>query len=154
MASFGRQTIGVATGNPILVNADGRTDGYKHAGVTIDWATVTAVTGSDVTLADGKVVMVGDKFLRYGTVLDVITASGKYGPVNTAATDGRQVMERGQSYILDHSVVMSSLGSDHPPVLDDGLVFWDRIVKDGTNEPTSANILIAFPDLRLVRETN
>lgn len=152
MASFGRNTVGVATGNPIMVSADGLTGEFKHAGVTIDWATVTAV-GSDTTLTDGTVVKSGDKYLRYGTVLDVITASGKYGPVHTGVVDGREAMARGQSYILNRTVVMSDLGSDHPPVLEGGLVWWDRVVKDGANEPTSANILTAFPNIRLVRET-
>lgn len=266
MASFGRNTVGVATGNPIMVLADGLTDGFKHAGITIDWATITAVSGANATLADGTVVKVGDKSIRYGTVLDLIGTSevqtltftggptgggaiitlpasgsdaaqvttsvsaiataadmaaalnalgrlapngasvartgagtagdpyiytitfanrlgdvpqltstntftggtapttthgtttagsgtGKYGPANTAATDGRAVLERGQSYILNTTVVESSLGSDHAPVFDEGLVWWDRVLKDGLNEPTSANILAAFPAIRLVRES-
>jgi hypothetical protein len=155
MGSFGRTVTG-QTGNPIEVIADGRTDGFKTAGVTIDWSTVTAVSGSDATLLDGTVVKVGDKYIRYGTVLDVITASGKYGPVNTAGSDGREAMARGQSYILNRTVVMSEIGSDHPPVFDAGTVFLDRLLTNeavgSAGNPTLANVLTAFPGLIIVRD--
>lgn len=49
----------------------------KAVGVTVDAATVTA---------DSK----GHKYLLNGTILSKIDASGKYGPYDAAATDGRQ----------------------------------------------------------------
>ena len=39
----------------------------KVAGITMDWSTVTAVSGSAVTLKDGTVIPIGAKYLRYGT---------------------------------------------------------------------------------------
>ena len=153
MSSFGRQTVGTATGNPIQVLADGRTEGFKTGGVTIDWSTVTAVSGSDATLTDGTVVKIGDKYLRYGTILDKITASGKYGPANTGAADGREALARGDSFILNETVVMSEIGSDHVPCFDSGLVFEDRLLTNenvgSANNPTRANVLTAFPGIRL-----
>lgn len=155
-SSYGRKTGLGTTGNLIQVNADGRTDWYKMHGVTIDWTTVTAVAGADATLADGTVVKIGDKYIRYGKVLAKITASGKYGPAATGAADGRQTLTRGSCFILDRTVVESHLGSDHPPVLEGGPVFADRIASNenvaGETNPTDASILAAFPSLRYVRE--
>jgi len=255
MSTYGQQTIGT-TGSPIQVNADGRTDGFKHCGVTIDWSLITAVS-ADTTLLDGTIVKNGDKYIRYGTVLDLIgtaevqtidlsagddptagsftltyggqttaaiawnasaaavqtafealnnveqgdavvtksgfvytftfashignagaitvgsgsltgatsvtvtettagTGNGKYGPVKTNASDGRQAMARGESYILNRTVVYSNLGSDHPPVLEAGTVWQARLVTNealpGDNNPTLANILTAFPGLRLAKD--
>lgn len=160
MGTYGRTVI-ATTGNPITVIADGRTDWFKVGGVTIDWTTVTAVSGADKTLADGTIVKIGDKYIRYGTVLCKITASGKYGPNDTGASDGRQTLTRGECYILNQTVVMSALGSDHPPVFDGGTVFADRLVNlaiqptggtESTGSSTLANILAAFPRVTPVKD--
>lgn len=156
MASYGRNVI-ATTGNKVAVSADGMPE-WKVGGVTIDWATVTAVSGSDATLADGTVVKVGDKYLRYGTVLDVIASTanggtvGKYGPVLTTATDGRQTMARGESFILNETAVMSELGSDHSAVVEGGKVWSGRLLVGGTGEPTLATVETAFPNLFLVKD--
>jgi hypothetical protein len=42
---------------------------YKAGGVTLDWSTVSAVSGADKTLTDDRVVKIGEKFIRYGTVI-------------------------------------------------------------------------------------
>lgn len=63
---FGTSTI-ATTGTNMRVSADGCPE-WKIGGVTIDWADVTAVA-SDTTLPDGTVILTGDKYLRYGTVL-------------------------------------------------------------------------------------
>ncbi|AJW76992.1 head decoration protein [Marinitoga sp. 1155] len=52
-------------------------DHYVMLGCVIDSSTVTA--DSD-----------GDKILKAGTILGKITASGKFGPYDSTATDGRQ----------------------------------------------------------------
>lgn len=257
MGSYGRNVI-ATTGNPVRVIADGRTDGFKARGVTIDWSTVTAVA-ADTTLTDGTVVKSGDKYLRYGTILDLIATAevqtidlsggddptggtftitydgettaaiaynasaaavqaalealpnvnqgdvvvtkagfvytltfagvlgnvpvvtvddgeltsggaitvtiatgtagagtGLYGPVDTTASDGRQAMARGESFILDRTVVLSALGSDHPPVFDRGTIYRNRLVVNeyvgGVNAPTLANVLTAFPGIQLVSD--
>jgi hypothetical protein len=80
------------------------------------------------------------------------TGNGKYGPIDTTATDGRQTMTRGECFILNETVVESELGSDHPAVIEGGLVWADRLLVNGTNQPTLANLLTAFPALQLVKD--
>lgn len=67
MSTFGRQVLS-STGIPLQVSADGAPV-RRPGGITIDWATVTAVSGSDETYGDGTVVAVGKKGLPYGTIL-------------------------------------------------------------------------------------
>lgn len=42
------------------------------AGITIDWSTVAAVSGADVTLPDGEKIRIGEKYLRYGQCMAMI----------------------------------------------------------------------------------
>jgi hypothetical protein len=69
---FGRTLLPNNTIVPTRVSADG-SPLYKVGGVTIDWSSVTAVSGSDVTLPDGSVIKIGQKYLRYGQILTKIT---------------------------------------------------------------------------------
>lgn len=72
MAAFGRQTL-IAAGNQIQVTADGKPE-WKTGGVTIDWNTVVAISGSDFQIPiELTTVPVGQKYLRYGQVLTKIT---------------------------------------------------------------------------------
>lgn len=64
---------------------------YITGGVTIDKATVAA--GSD-----------GHKVLKAGSIICEVTASGKYGPFDAAATDGRQTPALGKCFILAKTV--------------------------------------------------
>lgn len=45
---------------------------WLAGGITIDWSTVSAVSGSDVTLPDGEKIRIGEKYLRYGQVMAMI----------------------------------------------------------------------------------
>lgn len=157
MSTFGQTTVDTI-GRSIQVSADGKPE-MKTAGVSIDWSTVTAVSGSDVTYLDGVVVKVGEKALRYGQVLNIITASGKYGPYDPAASDGREVVPvNGTSFIVNETIREDEVASDHPPVLEGGKVFLNRIIQSGVAThtlaagPTLAELLAAFPRLRLVRD--
>lgn len=150
MATFGRRTVGGGSGQTIMVTADGKPE-WKHGGITVDWSTVTAL-GAD-TVVDGRTILTGDKYLRYGTVVGKITANGKYGPIDTTAVDGRQTATRGSVYVLNETVVLSDPNSDHPPVFEGGRVYRDRLNIAGANQITEANFLAAFPRITLVRET-
>lgn len=157
MSTFGRTTL-EQLGRSIQVSSDGFPE-FKTAGVTIDWATVAAVAGSDVTWLDNFVVKVGEKALRYGQVITKITASGKYGPYDPAAVDGRQTLARGSAYVLNESYKEDDTASDHPPgAFDGGHVFLDRILHSGGGAaslaagPTEANLLTTFPRLILTRD--
>jgi hypothetical protein len=68
MSTYGRQVL-ATTGRPVqtLANLD-RAD-WVVGGITLDWATVTAVASADETYGDGTVVAVGKKGLPFGTIL-------------------------------------------------------------------------------------
>jgi hypothetical protein len=152
--AYGRQILGTI-GTSIQVSADGKPV-PKMAGVTIDWATVAAVTGTDVTVGDGLTVKVGEKYLRYGQVLPKITASGKYGPYDPAAADGRQTPVRGQCYVLNRTALANEPADEYPEVIEGGRVWLARILQAGTGTaslaagPTRAVLDPLFPDFRYV----
>lgn len=157
--AYGRQVIGTV-GTSIQVSADGKPV-PKLAGVTIDWATVTAVSGADVTLADGVVVKIGDKYLRYGQVIARITATGKYGPYDPAAGDGREIAPvRGRAYIVNRTALALEPADDHPEVIEGGRVWRARIIQSEAAThtlalgPTFVELCAAFPDLRFVEATS
>jgi hypothetical protein len=149
---------------PLQVLAGGEAQ-WKAVGATIDWSTVVAVTGSPVTLPDGTVVPVGRKYLRLGQVMCRITATGKFGPYDFAAADGRQVCARGDCFILNETILelgaTPDLGTvrptDHPGFLEGGLMWETRILATtGThslaNGPTFAELYAAMPLVRAVRQ--
>lgn len=157
MTSFGRQSVG-STGINLQVAADGLPE-MKPGGVTLDWSTVAAVSGSDQTYPDGTVVKVGRKGLRLGQPLCKITATGKYGPYDPAASDGREILKRGDCYILNESWLEAPLfgiatgQNAHPPVLEGGLVWKARLLATtGTHSlaagPTFTELEAVFPRLR------
>lgn len=149
--TYGR-TVLETTGRPILVSADGRPD-WKVGGLTIDWSTVAAVSGSDVTTPDGRVVKIGEKYLRYGQVLNRITASGKYGPADTTLANGQELTGGGsQSFILNETLLEKDPGSDHPAAFDGGAVWPDRLLVGTGNAPTLAAVLAALPRLSFAKD--
>jgi hypothetical protein len=156
MPGFGRAVVDTV-GRSIQVSADGHPE-TKAAGLTVDWGTVAAQTGSDVTWLDGVTIRVGEKGLRYGQVLALITATGYYGPFDPAAGDGRQTLARDKAYIVNESMRQDDRASDHPPALYGGLCYQGRIIQAGTGTaslaagPTLAALQAAFPRLALVTE--
>jgi hypothetical protein len=86
------------------------------------------------------------------------TGTGLWGPYDPAATDGRATLERGSAYIMNSTMKEDEVASNYPDAFEGGLVFLSRIIQAGTgtaslaNGPTLANLLTAFPRLRLVRE--
>lgn len=88
---YGRTVLSNNTIFPTRVSADGKPL-YKAGGITIDWANVAAVSGSNATLPDGSIVLIGQKYLRYGQVMckqvvaeiQTITLTG--GPTAGSAT--------------------------------------------------------------------
>lgn len=158
--TYGRQTLS-STGIPLQVSADGHPE-WKSGGVTIDWSTVTA-EAAERTLADGTVVAAGAKCIELGTVLAKITASGKYGPAKSTASDGREALARGSCYVLNESVTelgplaMGEAPTDHPAVFDGGKVWRARLniaganpTSIGGNEPTANAFETAFPRIAFV----
>jgi hypothetical protein len=149
MGSFGRQVLGtIGTSIGVLATEEHH---RKPGGVTIDWATVAAVAGADFTQEDGLTVPIGDKMLRYGQLITRITASGKYGPYDPAAADGRQTLTKGAAFVVEKTVVEKDVKSDHPSVIDGGIVFLERILQTGVGAhtlaggPTLAEFTALFP---------
>jgi len=162
--AFGRTFLPNNQIYPTRVSADGKPN-YKQGGVTVDWATVTGSGGSGTstaTLADGSLIYDNVKYLRYGQVLTMISATGKYGPYDASAGDGRQTLTRGQCFVVDQTFLQYATGipqnsvvNDHiGGVFDDGLVFFGRLLQSGTNSstgalgPTLANFNTAFPAIK------
>lgn len=142
-----------------MLSADGRPRA-KLAGVTIDWSTVAAVSGSDVTVADGLVVKIGEKYLRYGQVITRITASGKYGPYDPGASDGRELMVRGRCFLLNVTALELDTGDENPEAIYGGQVWRARIIQSEAAAhtlalgPTFAELILMFPELSFVEATS
>lgn len=157
---YGRNLLTNNHVQPTRVSADGSPK-YKTGGVGIDWSTVAAVAGSDVTLPDGSVIRIGQKYLRYGQIITRITASGLFGPYDPAAADGRQTLTRGEAFILDQTLLQYTTGTAMVSaqndqvgnVFDGGEVFIDRILNSGGGAaslaagPTLANVNTTFPGI-------
>jgi hypothetical protein len=161
--TYGRQVLSPVQGMPIQVSASDKPE-FKAIGLTVDWSTVAAVSGSDVTLNDGTVIKIGNKYLRYGQVLTRITATGKFGPYDPAAADGRQTLARGNVFIVNMTALESGLipglasgPSDHVPALEGGLVWKDRILATTgaaslAAGPTFATLEPVLPRLQYVQQ--
>lgn len=159
MGGYGRILLN-QTGRIIQVTSDGNPE-FKTAGLTIDWTTFVPVAGAPVTLSDEVIVPIGDSFFRYGQVLTMITASGKYGPYDPAANDGRQLLVRGNVFIANVTTLQNpasgvgSTTSDYPQVLEGGRVWAARLLQSGVAAhslaagPTLAELLVAMPRLQL-----
>lgn len=162
MPSYGRQVLSPIIGYPLSALANLQDVDWKSGGLTIDWTTVTAV-GTDTTFPDQNVLRTGYKGLRYGQILTKITTGGQFGPYDSAAADGRQLLVRGECYIVHLTVFELALlaglpapPSNHPGVFDGGLVWRDRlIITTGAhslaNGPTVAEFEAAFPRISYVK---
>jgi hypothetical protein len=156
MSSFGRIDQG-SVGKGIQVSADGRPEA-KTGGITIDWSTRTAQASTDAVWEENVTLKVGKKGYRYGQVMCRITASGKFGAYDPAASDGRQTLAQGDCVILNRSVLEDERMSDHPEAIVGGDVFLDRIIHSGTGThtlaagPTLAELLAAFPRLQPTKD--
>lgn len=149
MSTFGTNTIHTG-GRGVRASADGNPR-WKTGGITVDWSTVTAVA-VDTTLADGRIALNGQSYIRYGTVMCKITASGKFGPYSALASDGRELLERGNCFILNETAIKEQdLASDHPAVFDGGRVFEERVT-DASGAPALDDLNEAFPDVTWVRD--
>lgn len=161
---FGRTLLSTDAVYATRVSADGNPE-YKAGGVTLDLDTIPAAPGSDVTLADGSIIKEGSQYLRYGQVLCEITASGKYGPYDVGASDGRQTLTRGKCFILDQTWLLNPAGGTFAGVgatdtiggiFDGGLVYKGRLLVDdpaSTNrDPDISAFLTAFPRIRFVAD--
>lgn len=90
---------------------------------------------------------------------------GYFGPYDSAATDGRAALTRGECFILNRTWLLSpavgipgaNFGTLHPAVFDKGLVWKPRLLVTSTTHslaagPTYAEFEAAFPGIRYVEQ--
>lgn len=160
---YGRSVIGTI-GSGYQLSADGNPRA-KIGGVTIDWTTVAAVSGADVTTPNGSVVPIGQKYLPAGSTVVRITSVvngstvGMYGPYDptTPATDGRQTLAaNADCFLLNRDAYASDPKDQYPEAIYGGRVWLARILNTGTGThtlaggPTLAEIKSTFPLLEFV----
>jgi hypothetical protein len=124
---------------------------------------VTVVFGTFV-----PILVVNGGALVGGTVTPAVTvagaSSGKFGPYDFAATDGRQTLTRGECFVLDETWLLTPSGNLLPAgneiigsAIDGGRIYIDRVIQSGTAThsltlgPTLAEFLAAFPHFQIVK---
>lgn len=138
-----------------------------------------AVSSSGGALGSAAVPVVYSTFTPLGTVNAALltggtvtvaqtnagTTGGYFGPFDSAASDGRQNLNRGDCFILDETITQYDSGTPgiSPEntqigrVFDAGLVWIDRVLQSGAGAhslaagPTLAEFLAAFPAVRIAR---
>ncbi len=135
--SYGYESLGTF-GRSIQLSADGSPK-FKSGGVTVDWTTIAAISGAPVVYEDGVTLAIGDKGLRYGQVM-YRTADGHFAPADNTTT-----LVRGETFLLNETVLESDLHSNHPGVIEGGRVFRDRILAGAAGQPTLAAVQTAMP---------
>ncbi len=152
MPSFGRQVL-ATTGIPVMVLANLDDADWKPGGITIDWATITAVS-ADTTLPDGAVIPNGQKGIPFGTILcdigvaetETITVdatSGTYtlaGNGNTSAAIAYnassavvQTAIRSLGGVYAGALVTGSAGGPYTVTFERGQGNVTNLVSDSTN---------------------
>jgi hypothetical protein len=125
---------------------------------------VVAGTGPYTITSPIALLNVDTTLLTGGTATMALTTpvanSGKMGPYDPTATDGRQTLGRGNVCILNSTVLelgvlgfMSKVSTNHPGALVGGTVFRDRILATtGAHSlaagPTFTELEAALPSLR------
>ena len=131
MSTFGQETLEIV-GASITVSADGSPKA-KNGGITIAWDEISAFA-ADATFHYEQVVKAGDKFLRYGTILQKIVGgsnAGKYAPAGITLAGGATFSTaRGDVFILNESIHEYERASDFPSVIEGGRVYKNRLLVD------------------------
>ena len=154
--AYGRSVLGVI-GTPFQLTADGRMRA-KVGAATLDWTTFPAATGTATVLYDNWTVPGYSQFCRTGQVITRITASGKFGPYDPAAADGRQNLVRGDCFLVNCGVMSVDPKSDYPEAVDGGRFWLARVIQSGVAVhtlalgPTRVELEAAFPDCTWVTE--
>jgi hypothetical protein len=131
--------------------------GVLPTAVVVTWGTFTPLGTIDNTAATGGTVTIAQTTAG--------TTGGYFGPYDSAASDGRQNLNRGDCFVLDETIVQYDTGTPgiSPEntqigrVFDAGLVWIDRVLQAGAGThslaagPTLAEFLAAFPAVRIAR---
>jgi hypothetical protein len=144
-------------GRSIQVSADGAPK-YKAGGITVNWNAIYAcpadtgtyygktVANGQVEFEDGVVVKVGEKAIRYGSImvydsaldLDPTLTTGAgvpQGAYRLALTgDAALLAIRGNGFIVNETVLEEDTYSNHIGVMDGGRMWRARIVKSDVTQ--------------------
>lgn len=134
--------------NPTQVTFDGSPT-RTGAGVTVAWPLIAAATVA-ATFPDGLEVAIGERAIRYGTILVKATSgvhAGKFGPYDSAATDGRQTLTRGNVIIVNTSIHEDEpfVATDQVDAITGGVVWKERLLAGVAGQPTFAALEAALP---------
>lgn len=154
MSGLGQVAYGSPTGQPLRVAAT--QPEYKAGGLTIDWANANIAanaTAAAITLPDGTVIQPGEKYVRFGTVMQVTVTSNlqnKAIPVVLGAT-----LVKGRVFIMNETVKQSDpYMSDHAGgPFEAGRIYrrrlntatWTNSAAGTVTPETEANVLAAMP---------
>lgn len=144
--------------NRLKITSNGDSN-YKPAGFTMGWSTVTTTTDgasasgtaavgglvatTKVTLVDGQEIQIGEKFVRYGTILFLNTGTGLYEVATTATT-----LVPGQCFMMQYTITdQDPTSPNFGGLVDEGRVYKARILAGGTGQPTWAAVYAALPNV-------
>jgi hypothetical protein len=124
---FGQTTYG-ANGGGAVLSVNGVVNSIP-GGATIDWTTaLTAAT--ETTLADGRIIPAGVRYLPFGLIMAKITSGGKYGPHQSGVADGRQTLTKGSCFLLNQTIVETDSQSEYASGAIDGGRIWSTRLKN------------------------
>ena len=125
--------------------------------------TLFAAAGTPIVSSDGSGLTGGTSPAATTTSSSTPANTGKFGPFDPAATDGRQTLTRGECFVQDETVLFSPYGAILPSandvrggVIEGGKVWLQRLLQCGTGAPslaagpTLAQLMAAFPLLMFV----
>ncbi len=128
--------------------------------------TFTGTVGVPVITADGTNLTGGTSPSASASLLPAsgtLANTGKFGPFDPNATDGRQTLTRGESFVLDETFVYQPFGTILPGpneirggFIDGGAIWLQRVLQCGAGAPslatgpTLAAFLAAFPSFQIV----
>lgn len=159
---FGRKILSPSSGVGTALTFDGRPE-WKPIGATFDWTTVAAVASDTFVPGDQLTVPNGQKYLRYGQLMCQITATGLFGPYDSAAADGRQLLVNGNCGFINQTILQNGLlgftvaNTDNAGLIVGGYVWSVRLIQSGVAVaslaagPTLATLLAAMPRLVLAQ---
>lgn len=158
--AFGATAAQVATAIGLLTNVGaGNVSGSGGAlGTAPVTLTFASILGS-VNVAIGTNSLTGGALTIGASLTAATNTQGFYGPYDPAATDGRQLLNKGDCYLLDETILqygiagsgLSAANDQIGSVMDGGIIWIDRVLQSGVAAhtlalgPTLAEFTAAFP---------
>lgn len=158
--AFNATAAAVATAIGLLANVGAAN--ISGSGGPLGTGAVTLVPASilgTVSIALGTSTLAGGAFTIGASLTAATNTQGYFGPYDPAASDGRQLLNKGDCFVLDETLLQYNAGTaaltsanDHTGSLIDGGWIWiDRIIQSAAAAhtlalgPTLAEFSAAFP---------